>query len=171
MTKEIINIFNEIKNMYKDHNLQLELTSGGLCDVNGINTSDVDISLYHENYNNLECIFKNSIKKNYPDENATIYTIKNFPREVNIYATDDIKKVEMEIKHRKNEIKLNKYTTLLSSAIIFKKLGETTESAWVKVLELDGDPYELMAREDIEDIAKIKEEKIKTNIKNIINFG
>lgn len=58
---------------------------------------------------------------------------------------------------------------LLSSAIILKRLGETTESAWIKVLQLSGDPYEIMARDNIEDIAKIQEEKIKLIIENINN--
>ncbi len=170
MTKEIINIFNEIKNIYKEYNLPLELTSGGLIDANGLNSSDVDISLYHEDYNNLQCIFKDSIVNNYPDEKATIYKIKGFSREVNIYATNNVDKVNMAVKHRDNELKLNKYSLLLSSAIILKRLGETTESSWMKVLQLDGDPYEIMARDDIEDIAKIQEEKIKHIIENINNL-
>lgn len=169
MAKEIINIFNEIKNIYKEYNLPLELTSGGLIDANGLNSSDVDISLYHEDYNNLQYIFKDSIVNNYADEKATIYTIKGFSREVNIYATNDVDKINMAVKHRDNELKLNKYSLLLSSAIILKRLGETTESSWIKVLQLNGDPYEIMARDNIEDIAKIQEEKIKRIIENINN--
>lgn len=93
MAKEIVNIFNEIKNIYKEYKLPLKLTSGGLVDANGLNTSDIDISLYHEDYNNLQYIFKNSIVNNYPDEKATIYTIKGFSREVNIYATNNVDKI------------------------------------------------------------------------------
>lgn len=169
MAKEIINIFNEINNIYKEYKLPLKLASGGLVDAKGINTSDIDISLYHEDYNNLQYIFKNSIVNNYHDENSTIYTIKGFSREVNIYATNNIDKINIAVKHRDNELKLNKYSLLLSSAIILKRLGETTESAWIKVLQLSGDPYEIMARDNIEDIAKIQEEKIKLIIENINN--
>lgn len=169
MAKEIINIFNEIKNIYKEYKLPLKLTSGGLVDAKGLNSSDVDISLYHEDYNNLQYIFKDSIVNNYADEKATIYTIKGFSREVNIYATNDVDKINMAVKHRDNELKLNKYSLLLSSAIILKRLGETTESSWIKVLQLNGDPYEIMARDNIEDIAKIQEEKIKRIIENINN--
>ena len=167
MAKEIVNIFNEIKNIYKEYKLPLKLTSGGLVDANGLNTSDIDISLYHEDYNNLQYIFKNSIVNNYPDEKATIYTIKGFSREVNIYATNNVDKINIAVKHRDNELRLNKYSLLLSSAIILKRLGETTESSWMKVLQLSGDPYEIMARDNIEDIAKIQEEKIKHIIENI----
>lgn len=56
MAKEIINIFNEIKNIYKEYKLPLKLVFGGLVDAKGINTSDIDISLYHEDYNNLQYI-------------------------------------------------------------------------------------------------------------------
>ncbi|CAO3640696.1 unnamed protein product [Cunninghamella echinulata] len=158
MAKDIISIYNDIKHIYKDYNLKL--TAGGLTDVKGINTSDVDISLYHTDYNHLDHVFKPSTKHYYPNENATIYSLLGYPREVNIYATNDIQRVNMAMKHRQNELILNHYPNLLSAAIILKKLGESTESAWAKVLELKGDPFEAMARDDIETIAKIQEDKV-----------
>ncbi|KAI9293062.1 hypothetical protein K502DRAFT_343453 [Neoconidiobolus thromboides FSU 785] len=157
MSEEITSIFNKIKSIYKEYDLNL--VSGGLVDSKG--KSDVDISLYCEAYNTLHHVFKNSTATTYPDEKATIYSISGYDREVNIFATSDINRVNIAIKHRNNELKLNKYPLLVSAAITLKRLGESTESAWMKVLELNGDPYQIMARDDIEDIAKIQEERLK----------
>ena len=39
------------------------LASGGLFDVKGKNTSDIDISLYHADYENLDHVFSGFTKK------------------------------------------------------------------------------------------------------------
>ncbi|CAO3619716.1 unnamed protein product [Cunninghamella blakesleeana] len=177
MAQDIINIFNEIQSKYKEYDLKL--TAGGLTDVKGENTSDIDISLYHDQYNELQDVFKGSTKEVYPKERATIYSFPKgdyYTRDVNIYVTNDQKRIDMAMQHRKNELLLNQYPTLLSAAIVLKRLGESTESAWAKVLELkdhhhsndndndnnenNWDPFELMARNDIESIAKKQEEKL-----------
>lgn len=164
MVKDVTEIFNSVKEKYKEHGLPLQLTAGGLCDVKGEGTSDVDISLFHITYYDLDHIFIDSTVTHYPEERATIYSIRGFEREVNIYATDDMKRIEMAVKHRENELKLNQYPLLLSAAIVLKKLGESTEEAWVKALNLQQDgcnAFEIMARNNIVSIAKNEEDRLK----------
>lgn len=167
MADNVSQIFSQVKSKYETHGLDLELTAGGLCDVKGKGTSDVDISLFHNDYQNLRHIFTDSSIEHFPNERATIYSIPGYAREVNIYATDDMKRVEMAMKHRQNELKLNKYPLLLAGAIVLKRLGESTESAWAKALNMDGDVFEIMARDDIEDIARKEEEKLAKIMKNL----
>lgn len=67
-----------------------------------------------------------------------------------------------------SSLKLNKYSLLASTAISLKSLGKSTESAWMKVLQLTGNPYDVITRDDIEDIAIIRENEMEHAINNVL---
>src|SRR5690348_3222940 len=99
-TKDIIRIFHEVQYKYCD--LDLHLASGGLPDVNG--KSDVDISLFSENYADLDYIFEDELESVKHDDvkPRKIYKLSGYSREVNIYATNDQKLANRGVKHREN---------------------------------------------------------------------
>ena len=77
--------------------------SGGLPDARGV--SDVDISLYRKNHNNLiSQLPKGTKTKN--KKTHTIYTIPGYDREVNLYATGDKTLYQRGLQHRNVELAL-----------------------------------------------------------------
>ena len=109
---KIENVFNKFIKKYPD--LHLKLASGGLADVKGKNTSDVDITLYTKNFNILNDIFFDALSIIPKNNNVIIYSYKYYGREVNIYCTNDKKLAVRGITHRRNELMLNKYPLLVS---------------------------------------------------------
>ena len=135
-------VFDKFIKKYPD--LDLKLASGGLADVKGKNTSDVDITLFTETFDHLSDIFFDALSILLKNGNVIIYSYKYYGREVNIYCTNDKKLAIRGTTHRRNELMLNKYPLLVSQAIMLKLNGLGTEPAWAKVLQLEGDPYEAM---------------------------
>lgn len=161
-----------VENIYKKFikkypNLDLKLASGGLTDVKGKNTSDVDITYYTNKLNDTSKIFCDALSMKNKNNNVIIYSYKYYGREVNVYCTNNKDLAIRGVTHRRNELMLNKYPLLVSQAIMLKLEGYGTEPAWAKVLELSGDPYEAMLDKE-ENLEKIA---ISKNLiyKNIIN--
>eukprot|EP00123_Amoebidium_parasiticum_P022993 comp9965_c0_seq1/m.4856 comp9965_c0_seq1/g.4856 ORF comp9965_c0_seq1/g.4856 comp9965_c0_seq1/m.4856 type:complete len:177 (-) comp9965_c0_seq1:155-685(-) len=136
------------------------LASGGLPDVKGPGTSDVDISLLTEEFASLENVFVGSTVKRDAKKSRIVYCLPGFSREVNIYATSDPVLAERAVIHRQNELKLSKFQLLTAMAIAYKTEGLGTEAAWAKALGLTGDPYENLLRSDLEEMARGAEGKI-----------
>ncbi len=144
-------VFSEFIKSFNHPELPLRLASGCPSDAKGYLTSDDDISLLHENYNKLDTLFPGFEKKEYPDEPSCIYSTMFMGREVNIYATPSEKLANRSVIHRQNELELANYCPkLLAEVCKLKRQGYGTEPAWVKVLGLDGDPYELMLESRLE---------------------
>lgn len=150
--------------------LDLKLASGGLSDIKGPNTSDVDISFFCKNLEGSKNIFHDAVSID-KDKNKKwiVYTYFLYGREVNVYCTNDKKLANRGLIHRRNEIMLNNYPLLAAQAIILKKNGHGTEPAWAKVLELPGDPYEAMlaSEKSLEKKAKKINELYKKLISNL----
>ena len=147
--------------------LDLKLASGGLADIKGKNTSDVDITFYTEDLTNLSDIFIDALSVLHKNSNVIIYSYKYFGREVNVYCTNDKNLAVRGTTHRRNELMLNKFPLLVSQAIMLKLNGLGTEPAWAKVLQLEGDPYEAMLidEKNLEKIAI----RINNKYENLIN--
>ena len=160
-------VFDLFKKQYKK--LPLKLASGGLEDVKGVGDSDVDISLLSKDYKDLDEIFKGSTKKVDDKKARAIYSYEKWGREINVYATDDPEIAKRSVRHRENELMLNKFPILVSQAVYFKLNGLKTEPSWAKVLELDGDPYDalLMDKKDLKAIATKKEKYYATLINRL----
>lgn len=148
---KIESVFEEFRKKYPK--LDMKLASGGLADVKGKNTSDVDISLYCSNPEKMIDVFHDAkfVKKGKSGKHV-IYSYIYYGREVNVYCTNDLKLANRSLIHRRNELMLNNYPLLVSQAIYLKLNGNGTEPAWAKVLGLEGDPYEAM----LMDIVKLK---------------
>lgn len=149
--------FHKFINKY--NNLNMKLASGGLMDVKGI--SDVDISLFHNDYEHLDHIFKNFSKKMDNKKPRVIYTTVYLGREINIYVTNDKKLYTRALKHRDIELKLNKFENILTLAINYKLIGNKTEPSYCLALDIKtNDPYEylLSSQKKILDIASKRNE-------------
>ena len=108
------------------------LSSGGLLDARGAGTSDVDVSVHD------------------PDrEEDEAYSIPGHDRAVNVKVSPRVE-VLRAVRHRAIEIKLEQqYPQLAARARQLKADGMGTEKAWTTVLEMDGDPYDTMLRDDV----------------------
>ena len=78
-----------VENIYKKFikkypNLDLKLASGGLTDVKGKNTSDVDITYYTNKLNDTSKIFCDALSVKNKNNNVIIYSYKYYGREVNV---------------------------------------------------------------------------------------
>lgn len=166
MPKSIKVVFENLRKKYKLNNFYL--ASGGLSDVKGPGTSDVDIVYFVDDYNNLDHLFPKSQKDPRPDKNRCYYLFISEGRQVSICASND-KSVMRSITHRKNELMLNQFQMLTACAINYKLLGMKTEPAWATALEISGDPYEILARptKDLKKIASVKEKKLQQIYKNL----
>ncbi len=153
MTQE--EIFDQAYEKYKEDFPDMLNGSGGLPDTKGLGTSDVDICLFHQNHASLASYFPADTKIE-TNSKGTVYTLKGYPREVNIYCSSG-EWWQNAYLHRKTELALNEhYPDLSSRARTFKKeLGVSTEEAWAKVLGLDGDHFQaLLDTEKILNIAR-----------------
>lgn len=166
MPKSIITIFSELSNIYKLPNFYL--ASGGLSDIKGPGTSDVDIVFITDDYEKLDHIFKKAKKEPRPDKKRCYYTFKYGGREVSICASND-RAALRSVTHRLNELMLNKFPLITACAINYKILGMKTEPAWATVLELTGDPYDamMMEKNKLRQIAKKKEAKLAAIMKKL----
>ena len=137
-------------------------------DINGKNTSDVDITKIDSNYDKFENKLSNYLQNIEKGNDYYIYTIKlpSSVREINILISSN-EKYMIAVKHRNNELELNKFDNLQTIAIWHKRNGLSTEKAWSKALEIKGDPYEIMARNNLIEMAKVLEERIKLIKENI----
>lgn len=164
MVKSIPHIYEEVKKKYKLR--KLFLASGGLVDVKGVGKSDVDIVYITDDYNNLDYLFSGAKKEERPDKNRCYYTFKCGGREVSICASND-ESVMRSVKHRANEIMLNKFPLITACAANYKLNGEKTEPAWAKTLALQGDPYEelMMNTTKLKNIAKKREKELERILK------
>lgn len=133
-------VFERFANRYP--NLHILLASGYPSDVGKV--SDVDIGYFTPDHAKLDHLFPNATKKS--KETVTIYSIQYLGREVNVYATSDIKLANRAVIHRRNEIELSKLRPeLLPKVIELKLKGVKTEPAWVQALGITtDDPYETM---------------------------
>lgn len=168
MVKSIEIIYNEIKKKYKLKN-NVYLASGGMVDVKGIGKSDVDIvyiTKTKEQYMNLDNIFPNAKKEPREDKHRCYYHFTYGGRDVSICASNDLATLR-SVKHRKNEILVNKYPHILAAAIVYKLNGMKTEPAYCKALGIelkeDADAYDimLMAPAKLKKIADAREKEIK----------
>ena len=145
--REIRAVYDKVVANYGLSEHVVYLASGGLVDVKGPMTSDVDILLMTADYNNLDHIFTDAVKKPRPDKSRCYYEFIVDGRTVSVCATDD-PSAKRSIIHRKNELELLKFPLLTVCAIMLKKNGLGTEAAWAAVLGFkEGDPYEIMGRE------------------------
>lgn len=138
-------IFDQVYKNYKSVFPEMLHGSGGLPDTKGPGTSDVDISLFHTEHSSLGKYFPEDteIDNNSPDR--TVYKLKGYAREVNIYCTDG-GWWKNAFLHRKTELALNaQYPQLSAKARAYKEnFGISTEAAWAKTLGLGENYYELL---------------------------
>lgn len=168
--KSIDVIFSDLNKKFKLKNFYL--ASGGLSDVKGPGTSDVDIVYMVDNktnYSALDHLFPKSKKDVRPDKNRCYYLFKYGGREVSVCASND-KTVMRSVTHRNNELMLNQFPLLTACAINNKLNGAKTEPAWATVLGLVGDPYDalMMPKNKLKQIAK-KKEQLLLNIYSGLN--
>jgi hypothetical protein len=149
MIKPIEKVWEELKKKHK-FKKNVYLASGGLVDVKGIGTSDVDIvylTKTKEEYMSLDKEFPGSKKEVREDKNRCYYHFKHGGRDVAVCASND-PNVLRSVTHRKNEIMLNKFPHIVSAAIVYKLNGAKTEPAYCKALGLelkeDAEAYDLM---------------------------
>jgi hypothetical protein len=117
--------------------------SGGLPDARGI--SDVDIYLPRKRFAGLGSRFPKGTSITESGDDYSIYTIPGYDREVNVYATNNPAKRE-SVDHRNTMMALaKKYPSLERKAFSIKQKGKGSEPAWAEVLELKGNPYDVMA--------------------------
>lgn len=172
-TLEIIEIYTKVLEKFPDI-ADAKLASGGLPDVLGYSTSDVDLIIVTDKINGFENTFGNNlIQIKAPSETKPyrcVYTIRleGYNRDINIYATTNPTNTNA-ITHRDNEILLNQYQNLQQVAIWHKMFGKnangdslSTEEAWAVTLCLQGDPYDRMAQsnEKIKAIADLMEPEL-----------
>jgi hypothetical protein len=167
MVKSIERIFEELQKKFKLK--KFYLASGGLPDIKGPGTSDVDIVYVVDNYTELDSVFPGAEKKHKPEKNRCYYSFNYGSREVNICASDD-EAVMRSVTHRKNELMLNQFELLTACAILHKLSGMGTEPAWAAVLGLTGDPYDAMMMKtgDLKKLARTKENKLKTLYRGVL---
>lgn len=162
----IESIFLELKSALPE--LELYLASGGLPDCKHA-LSDVDIVCVYNDYRNLISLmpeWSTMFTEEWVDR--VIYRIPGYAREVNIYATDNTA-MKRSILHRSNEIRLLRFPLLSAQAIILKQKGWNTEASRTEVLWLYWDPYEIMTRSDLLDIAKMREDELKSRYDELYN--
>lgn len=172
MAKSINLIFEQLLKKFKLK--KFYLASGGLSDIKGVGTSDVDIVYLVDketDYMKLDYIFIGYVKKPRLDKNRCYYLTKIGGREVSICASND-ESVMRSVTHRKAEVMLNNFPLITAQAIGYKLDGMKTEASWAKVLNLEGDPYDAMAMDltKLKQIAKSKEKKIEKIMNNLTGF-
>ena len=136
---KVCTAFSNFKNKNPDYNF--ELLNGGFEDIDGANTTPVEIGLYDLNYINfsfenkkikkIECVKKEKYCK---------FETKFENRMVSILVTSSKKLLKDKILIRNNEIMLNNYSLLLSQALLLIKLGYSEIESWSIVLDLEK-PY------------------------------
>jgi hypothetical protein len=134
-------IFKIVKDTYPM--LELHHSSGGLPDVKGKFTSDVDISCPHPNALEIIDLFPaNSLIET--TQEYTIVSLLGFKRPVNIYISPNPLDA---VKHRQLELYLNlDFPDLVGQVYALKRYaGKTTEEAWCAVVGADVSRcYEMM---------------------------
>lgn len=116
--------------------------SGGLPDARGL--SDVDISLYNRNYTDMLGQFPEGTSAEHKP-GRSIYSIPGYERPVAVYVSNEIKRLNRALRHRRTELALaEQYPDLASEAYKVKQTGMGTEKAWASVLGAEGDPYEAL---------------------------
>lgn len=124
-----------------------QLASGWPRDSKGPGTSDVDIVIHVDSPDKVQnMVFNCPMDLDFDKlKGRAIYTpVTKFDREVNVYVSANTA-VLRSVKHAENEKMLcEKYPDLCEKVMDLKKAGTKTEPAWAQVLELDGDPYEVM---------------------------
>jgi hypothetical protein len=174
-TLEIIEIYTKVLEKFPDI-ASAKLASGGLPDVAGPSTSDVDLLIVTENITGFEHSFGDHLiqikAQSVAKPHRTVYTIRlpEYNRNINIYATNNPNNTDA-ITHRDNEVLLNQYQNLQQVAIWHKMFVKdadgspiTTEEAWARTLCLYGDPYDRMAQasEKIKAIADLMEPELQS---------
>lgn len=172
-TLEIIEIYTKVLEKFPDI-ANAQLASGGLPDIGGPSTSDVDLLLITDNTTGFENSFGDHLiqikaaSESKPDR--TVYTIRleGYNRNINIYATNNPNNTD-SVLHRDNEVLLNGYHNLQQVAIWHKMFGKdengeplTTEEAWARTLCLQGNAYDRMAQssDKIKAIADLMEPEL-----------
>lgn len=147
-------VFEQVYENYKSVFPNMLHSSGGLPDSKGVGTSDVDVSLYSKEHSLLSKFFPEDTEIDTSNSERTIYKLKGYAREVNIYCSDK-EWWDQAVRHRKTELALKEhYLELFQIALSLKRdLRISTEAAWAKVLELGSDYYEVLL--DTENTLKI----------------
>lgn len=168
MTQE--EIFIQVYDKYKHVLPNLKHGSGGLPDTKGLGTSDVDICLLYKEHASLSKYFPEDTEID-TNEGRTVYTLKGYEREVNIYCSDG-EWWDKGARDRKTELTLNtRYPDLSIIAFNLKKyMGISTEEVWARILGL-GENYSILFHntDKVMDVAEKISKKfdlIKDNLPN-----
>ncbi len=148
----IDDIFDHVTSKFPD--LTFELATGGFIDIKGANTTDVDISMFSENYDKLFFVLNPIIKvikvRKEDRRPLMIYSLHGYNRTVNIWATNDQVLSQRSVIHRKNELMLNQFWKLRQKAIDFFNQGFGSEASWMRAMDQIGDPGKFMLKDEAE---------------------
>lgn len=140
MTQE--EIYDELYKKYAEVLPGMLHGSGGLPDAKGPGTSDVDVCVRHEDHQSLAKYFPEDTGVDFAP-GRTVYVLKGYDREVNIYCTDG-DWWDNGARHRRTELALRKkFPELAARAFLLKKKGDlSTEKVWAEILGLGEDYFE-----------------------------
>jgi len=149
-------IFDQVFEKYKTVFPDMVHGSGGLPDTKGEGTSDVDIMVFSNDHTSLSKHFPPDTEIVASSPVRTIYRLKGYPREVNLYCTA-AEWWQNSFHHRTTELALKqRFPSLAAQAYDLKKTkAVSTEEAWARVLGL-GENYhtELLDTEKILHLAE-----------------
>jgi len=134
-------IYDQVFEKYKTIFPDMKHGSGGLPDAQGEGTSDVDICIFSRDYASLGKYFPpdTEIDSGSPNELRpyTIYKLRGYPREVNVYCTDG-DWWRWGYLHRQTELALReRFPVLATEAFAYKKSHRiSTVETWAYILGL-----------------------------------
>jgi len=154
-------IYDKLKKEYLEYNMIL--LNGGFIDLQGANTTTMELGIYDLNYNAFEFNKKhvNKIETN-KKERYCILEFKYEYRKINILVTANKELLNKKILKRNNEIMLNNFPLLLAQVLILIKQDYNSFKSWGIVLNMDIEDEEsfLIDTVILEKEAKTKTDKI-----------
>lgn len=150
-------IYQKLKNLYPEY--ELILLNGGLIDLDGANTTTMELGLYDLNYELFK--FNRKFVKQVKLNKKEKYSIHEFTFEkrlIHIIVTSNNKLLKDKVLIRNNEIMLNNFSLLLSQVLMLNKMGYSKNDSWGMVLDLEK-PYDsifLLNTKDLQNKAECK---------------